>query len=212
MVWLKDIEAPTSLRHVYKVPDFPDDKAEADEQEVPAKVLKMMPKARPWQQGPEVEASLIPGRPKPLYKGSAAGGFGAAASSSGSAEAWLSSCGDGGDGDGDGWMTTEWTSWRSDEWKSSDDWKSSDGWKSSEWKSSDDWKSSEWKSHQEIDTSTTRPNEPEAHPNDEVYVPPPHGKRGQEGWYVHGGFVTADGIFHGYLCLCVQSGFWYRKV
>ena len=48
------------------------------------------------------------------------------------------------------------------------------------------------------DPSNTRPSEP---------VPAFQGKRGQEGHYVDGGFVTADGVFHVYLRLGVSLCF-----
>ena len=59
-----------------------------------------------------------------------------------------------------------------------------------------------WWWQSEIDPSRTRPAEPELPPSE---LPPLEGRKGQEGRYVAGGFVTADGVFHGYLCLYGQS-------
>ena len=54
------------------------------------------------------------------------------------------------------------------------------------------------------DPCSAQPNEP---PGTGHAAPAPQGKRGQEGHYVDGGFVTSDGVFHAYLRLDVSLVF-----
>lgn len=167
------------LEHVrYLTSDFPQDHDDKTAEEGPSKVMKMMPKARP------------PSTP-PLYKGSAAGGFGSTSSASTWLQAGSQELPDDGTQevqDDASWWSQQGQDDGATAWTAAS-WSYHPGWTEGAWNEADGWR--------EVDPTTTRPAEPE--------IPPLEGRKGQEGRYVAGGFVTADGVFHGYLCLYGQS-------
>lgn len=204
---------------------------------------------------PEVQASNKIhgiGGWRPLYRGSAAGGFRDEAASASAASAWL---------DDGSWSESRWHEDTSQGWSGSwwqednrsqqtacagaHSWSVHKGWEQpaqgSGAQGSGGGGGAQW-----LDPTVTRPAEPAEVPSQDphvtrpaepedphvtrpaepevrspsqvppppvpetstgVVVPPLTGRPGQQGRYVQGGFVTADGVFHEYLWLCIQSGF-----
>jgi len=148
---------------------------------------------------------VINARRAPLYRGSAGGGFaGAADASSSTGGQDTSSTPDGWQEPtsmvDDGWQepTSTAAAWGDKAWHDTASWHTG-------WSSAHHWLE-RGASSMEVgyDPCSAQPNEP---PGTGHAAPAPQGKRGQEGHYVDGGFVTSDGVFHAYLRLDVSLVF-----